>query len=110
MTTVRQGSDGEQASGPARSRASLRAIARGAPVLLGWSTTVGAALAHSGHDHPESGGGGLLLPAALLFGSMAILGTSVYLDRAGEIEGWMARAGVLLGIVGLFAAALLVLF
>lgn len=78
-------------------------------VILSASVAQGV-VAHSGHGHADGSSGGVLLPAAILLGSGAVLGTSVYLDRRGEIEGWMVRAAHLLAVLGLLAGTLLALF
>jgi|GEM_PF-2874370 len=81
-----------------------------ARLLAGLATCLAAtapALAHSGHTtHTPAGGtggAGLALPAALIGGGLLVLGTSVYLDRSGDLDGRFKDLGVLVGVVGLLA-------
>ena len=73
--------------------------------------STGTVAAHAGETHATGAhaSGGLLVPTAILAMGTLVIGASVYLDRAGEIEDWMGRAGVLLGIVGLLVGGLLAL-
>lgn len=65
----------------------------------------GRVAAHGGHQGHAGGSGWseVALGLALVVGGVLILGTSVYLDHAGELDGRWADGGVLLGIVGLLA-------
>lgn len=67
------------------------------------------ALAHSGHGHAGGAGLGAAVGPALLGGSVLVLGATVYLDRAGGIDGRYARAGILLGLTGALLGALFTL-
>ena len=78
-------------------------LARTLTALVGLSSSVGAAVAHSGHEThaTDAGGAGLAVPAAVLAGGVLVLGTSVYLSRTDQLDGRLADAGVLLGVLGL---------
>ena len=84
------------------------ASATGLAVLV---LAIGEVGAHGGETHASGAhtDGGLLVPAVVLAMGGLVLGASLYLDRAGQLEDWMGRAGVLLGIVGLLVGALLAL-
>jgi hypothetical protein len=88
-------------------RAALSGVtARFGAIAGSFLAVTGTALAHSGHEeHAGASGGGasLALPAALLVGSVLVLGTSVYLNRTDQLDGKLADAGVLLGVLGLLA-------
>jgi len=94
-----------------RPRVGVRAATRGLAALAVLLTTVGSVLAHSGHVAHDgaNGGGGVLLPAAVLGGGVLVVGTSVVLERRGEIGGRLRDLGTLLGIVGVLAGLTLVL-
>ncbi len=86
----------------AQSGSAARALA----VLWSAIAFAGTTLAHSGHQEhagAAGSGGSLALPAALLVGSVLVLGTSVYLNRTDQLDGKLADAGVLLGVLGLLA-------
>jgi len=92
-------------------RVGARAATRAVAALAALLTTVGSVLAHSGHVAHEgtTGSGGVLLPAAVLGGGVLVVGTSVVLERRGEIGGRLRDMGTLLGLVGVLAGITLVL-
>mgnify|MGYP000495351306 CR=1 FL=1 len=92
-------------------RVGVRAATRAVAALAVLLTTGGSVLAHSGHVAHDgtSGGGGVLLPAAVLGGGVLVVGTSVVLERRGEISGRLRDLGTILGLVSVLAGLTLVL-
>lgn len=70
----------------------------------------GSALAHTGHGgHGGTTDPNVALPLALFVGGGLVLGTAVYLDHAGQLEGRLADFGVLLGAIGVVTGIALAL-
>lgn len=85
-------------------REDIGLVSRGVTVLAAMLAVVGRVAGHGGHSgHATSGGQDVALVTAVVGGSLLVLGTSVYLDHNGALDGKWADTGVLLGVVGLLA-------
>lgn len=96
-------------SGPAapyRERPACRRTVRLlAGLVVGLACGAGSALAHSGHPHADAGGTPGLVGPVLLGGGLLVVGGLAYLNRTGDIDGRIARVGILLGILVLLFGA-----
>jgi hypothetical protein len=65
----------------------------------------GPGLAHAGHDSHDAGGSGAI-STVILLGSVVVIGVGAYLDHTDAVDDRLARAGVLLGVLGVVVGLL----